>query len=80
MSEDQRPLRVRVVNNGMASTRSRQRRRNDPAVLAAAAAAAAAIRPRGRSISLTGAILFLAGCGAGGAIATAAGLFRVLGL
>jgi hypothetical protein len=77
MSEDQRPARVRVVNNGMAPATSPQRRRNDPAMLAAAAARA---QPRGRNITAIGAVLFLAACAIGGALFTASGLTGELGL
>jgi len=77
MSDDQRPVRVRMVNTGVAAQPAPQRRRNDPAVLAAKAAAE---RAHGRGIDMIGAILFLVASAAGGVIVTASGMIERLGL
>jgi hypothetical protein len=72
-----------MVENRALPSKTPQRRRNDPAVRAAAMAAAAADadkRPRRRGSGLLGGMLFLIGCAAGGALATAFGLPRAFGL
>jgi hypothetical protein len=79
MSDNQRPVRMRVVNNGMAPAApvaTPQRRRNDPAVLAAAAAKAR----QQQGIGAIHAILFLLACAAGGALVAMSRLTEALGL
>lgn len=78
MSEEQRPVRVRVVSNSDAE-RSPQRRRTDRIAFAAAKAdrtAAAQVR----RLALTRVALFLIACAVGGALVAGTDLLGVLGL
>lgn len=75
MSKDQRPARVRVIDNRMAPVAPPQRRRTDPVM---PLTVVAAVPARRRFLTVIGAILFLIGCAAGGALVTISGLFGMM--
>lgn len=81
MSRDQRPGRVRVVSQGRSTETPRRRREdNDPAAAAIAAreTAKAAGRAGPKGVPLMAlALLFVIGCGVGGALIAAFGMFEV---
>jgi hypothetical protein len=68
MSQDQRPARVRVVQQGPAPAGTPQRRRGDAPATGGAAGEPAAPAPA-LAARLIPSLLFLLGCAAGGAAA-----------